>query len=97
VSATVTVSGADSIIPTVLLLTPARRTGRTAVTSNQSSPFLFSYMIKPDDLGPITFAASVKDAAGNEATGELLTDLFASNVRTITGDGVCIRVVMTHT
>jgi len=80
VSATVTVSGADSIIPTVLLSLPGQTTLRMAVTFNQSSPFLFSYTIKPEDTGRIAFAASVKDAAGNEATAELNTDLSAGNV-----------------
>jgi len=81
VSATVTVSDADSI-PTVLLSVDGQTRLRTAVTSDQSSPFLFSYTIKPDDRGRIAFAASVKDAAGNEATARLVTDLSAGNVRT---------------
>jgi len=75
VSATVTVSGAEST-PTLLLFGG----DRAAVTFNQSSPFLFSYTIQAGDNGQIAFAASVKDAAGNEATVTNTTGLTAGNM-----------------
>jgi len=62
VSATVTVSGADTI-PSVQLFGGTR----AAVTFDQASPFIFSYRIQADDEGEIEFAASVKDQAGNQA------------------------------
>jgi len=53
---------------------------RAAVTFNQSSPFLFSYTIQAGDNGEIAFAASVKDAARNEATDVGDTGLTAGNM-----------------